>query len=499
MKKFLSLAVLAAVVLFTSCEEKTDQEKTSATVKQQTIKDHIYHLASDEMKGRGIGSPEIQEAAQYLADKLKAYGAKPVTGADGFFQPVPLRRTVRPSSGTLSIGNETLKHGEGIFFLDGQDSNLSGEVVYLNYGLEVDYDGIDVRDKLVFVQGGDGSSTSTRDWLLAGRLKKKLALEHGARALVEFYNAPGAPWQQTTLRLGRPQVTIDAESHSDDVTETIPHIWINDGDNSYRKQVASGAIKSGVVGVKGMQNSLLPSKNVIAYVEGTDPELKDEFVMFSAHYDHIGVGRPNAEGDSIYNGARDNAVGTATVLLAAENIGKYPLKRSALFVLFTAEESGLLGSRWLADNPIIDNKDIVFCFNSDNGGYNDTTISTIVGLPRTTAQPLIEEAVSAFGLEAIEDPTGVEQGLFDRSDNVSFARKGIPAPTFSLGFTAFDSEIGKYYHQAADGPESLDYDYLFKFFNGYVYASRLIGNAAETPFWVAEDKYYETGKSLYGK
>lgn len=498
MKNTLSFLVVVCILFFTGCEEKTDQQKTSATVDQQTIKDHIYYLASDEMKGRAIGSPEIQEAAQYLADKLKEYGAEPVSGLEGFFQPVPLRKTVPPSVGTLSMGNSRLKHGEEVFFLDGQDANLFGDAVYLNYGLEADYGDINVTDKLIFVQAGDGESVSTRVWLETGRLKKKLALERGAKGLIEFYNAPGAPWKQTIQRLSRPQVIIDEEGHSDDALGTIPHIWINDADNNFRKQVASGAIKSGVIGVSGMVNSLLPSKNIIAYIEGTDPELKDEFVMFSAHYDHVGIGRPDADGDSIYNGARDNAIGVATVLSAAENIGKYPLKRSALFVLFTAEESGLLGSKWLADHPVIANKDIVFCFNSDNGGYNDTTISTIVGLTRTTAQPLIKEAVAAFGLEAIEDPTGVEQGLFDRSDNVSFAKKGIPAPTFSLGFRAFDSEIGKYYHQPADSPESLDYEYLFKFFNGYVLASRLIGNAAERPFWVEGDKYYETGKSLYG-
>ena len=174
------------------------------------------------------------------------------------------------------------------------------------------------------------------------------------------------------------------------------------------------------------------------------------------------------------------------------------MKRSALFVLFTAEEKELVGSRYLANNPIIPNEQIVFCWNSDNGGYNDTTISTIIGLERTTAAQYIKDANVAFGLTAIDDPAG-EQGLFDRSDNVSFARKGIPAPTYSLGFRAFDAEIMKYYHQPGDNPNTVDYDYLEKFFKSYVYASRLIGNAAETPFWLPGDKYYETGLELYGR
>ena len=206
--------------------------------------------------------------------------------------------------------------------------------------------------------------------------------------------------------------------------------------------------------------------------------------------------KADANGDSIYNGSRDNAVGTVTVLTAAQNLAKKPTKRSGLFVLFTGEEKGLLGSKSFVDNSPVDLSDIVYCFNSDNGGYNDTSKATIIGLTRTTAEEMIVEACQAFGLEAIEDPAP-EQGLFDRSDNVRFAAKGIPAPTFSMGFTAFDDEITKYYHQAGDNPNTLDYAYLEKFFKSYVYACRMIGNAKKTPFWNKGDKYYDSGVELY--
>ena len=498
MKKNLSLFALALLgCMGMSQGTMTDKEKTDDTVNQETIKKHIYYLASDEMRGRDVGSQEIDQAADYLAEKLESYGAKPVPGADGFFQTVPLKQTAPPSRGILNLGDRSLEHGNDILILDGEDGKLTADAVYANYGTEADYEGLDVTGQIVFVQAGDGQSTSPQEWLQMGRAKKLLAAEKGAKALVEFYNSPGLPWARLVRFLNRPQITIDPSAAAAADGPKIMHIWVKDTDNTIRSEVGNGAVNQAAFEAEGMVNKYLPSKNVLAMVEGTDPELKDEFVMFSAHYDHVGIMTP-MQGDSIYNGARDNAVGTVTVLTGAENIAKYPMKRSALFVLYTAEEKGLLGSRYMADNPIIPNEQIVFCWNSDNGGYNDTSIATIVGLTRTTAEPMIKEAVAAYGLEAIEDPTGAEQGLFDRSDNVNFARKGIPAPTFSLGFRAFDDEINKYYHKPADEPESLDYDYLYKFFSGYVLASRMIGNAAERPFWVEGDKYYEVGKKLYG-
>ncbi len=116
---------------------------------------------------------------------------------------------------------------------------------------------------------------------------------------------------------------------------------------------------------------------------------------------------------------------------------------------------------------------------------------------RTTANEHIINAASQFGLTAIDDPAP-EQGLFDRSDNVQFAAKGIPAPTFSMGFTSFDGDVTKYYQQVTDNPDTLDYDYLVKFFKAYVLACRLIANDDVTPFWTEGDKYFEAGKKLYG-
>ncbi len=148
------------------------------------------------------------------------------------------------------------------------------------------------------------------------------------------------------------------------------------------------------------------------------------------------------------------------------------------------------------EHPLLPLNKMVYCFNSDNAGYNDTTVATIIGLGRTTAEGFIKTACQAYNLTAIDDPVP-EQNLFDRSDNVSFAKKGVPAPTFSLGLTAFDGEVTKHYHQASDQWNTLNYNYLYRFFGSYVYACRLIGNAPERPFWKPGDKYYSAGMELY--
>ena len=489
---YISLIVLL-LVPFLACAQVNDLDKTNATVKKETIKDHIYYLASDEMRGRNTGSPEILIAADYLAKQFENYGAKQVPGADGWFQPVPLRMKTPATGGGFSYGGKDFALNDDYLIIEGESGAFKGEIVYLEYGLVSDYEGKDIAGKFIFAKAGDGKNVDRRTILRLSNEKYELARANGAAGLVEFYASPTIPWAQLSRAVNRIDVSLDESGGNEDI---IPHLWLKDLDNANQRFMMTRSIKQASLRIEGMTNELTGDKNVLGMIEGTDPELKKEFIMFSAHYDHIGVGAPDEEGDSIFNGTRDNAIGTVTALTAAENIAKYPMKRSALFVFYTAEEKGLLGSRYMANNPIVPNEDIVFCWNSDNGGYNDTTISTIVGLERTTASQYIKDANEAFGLTAIDDPAG-EQGLFDRSDNVSFARKGIPAPTYSLGFTAFDNEIYKYYHQQKDNPNSVDYDYLEKFFKSYVYASRLIGNAAERPFWVEGDKYYETGKKLY--
>ena len=487
MQKSLLFALLFTGTLL--IQAQTDAEKVRSTVSKNDIEAHIFFLASDELKGRATGSEEIDIAASYLANNLRRYGVKPAGEDNSYYQQVKFEKLIQPESINWKFENV---QSDKFVNLSVDNMEFKGEAVFLGYGSEEDFKSNDVRDKLVVVHGGLESESSLMINYRSGMKKRKLAEEAGAAGLVEVVKLSDADFDRMDHSFNTNRVGLSSK----DSESRFIHLWSVQGSEDEPLKLATGTVSATELSIRGMKKEMMGGRNVVGYLEGTDPKLKDEFVIYSAHYDHVGVGKPNAEMDSIYNGARDNAVGTVTVLNAAENIAKYPTKRSSLFIFFTGEEKGLLGSRYYVENPTIALNKVVYCFNSDNGGYNDTTKTTIFGLYRTTASDHFIKAAEEFGLTAIDDPAP-EQNLFDRSDNVSFAAKGIPAPTYSMGFNAFDEEINKYYHQVTDNPNTLDYDYLYKFFQSYVLSARLISNDPERPFWTEGDKYYEAGVKLY--
>jgi Zn-dependent M28 family amino/carboxypeptidase len=229
--------------------------------------------------------------------------------------------------------------------------------------------------------------------------------------------------------------------------------------------------------------------------------LNKEFVVLSAHFDHVGTlqssDRPATQTDSIFNGARDNAFGVTALLSAAKVLAKHPPKRSVLVVALTAEEIGLIGSKYFVEHPPVPLEKMIFNLNTDGAGQSDSTIVAVMGLNRVGAADEITLACKAFGLEPFADPAP-EQNLFDRSDNVSFAAVGIPAPTFSPGFRQFDNSILKHYHQPSDEVETLDFDYVLKFCKAFALASRKVADKSQRPRWADGDKYQPAFIELYG-
>lgn len=467
---------------------QSEIEKVESTVQMNGVKAHMTFISSDELEGRDVGSRGIATAAMYIKTQLMSYGITTAPGLESYFQHVPLSTLNPPKKGTVNVGDLTFNFPEDFVILEGEKTKENSEFVFSNFAHEKKKPE-NVKGKIVISICGNGSSENVQSWFYQADEKITALKEEGAIGLIELYQSNKVPYKFLKQQFSKKQTSLDEKEN-----DSFLHLWLNAGDKS----------KVAVLKEKGKINldidvpefDIVKSKNVIGFIEGTDPILKNEYVVYSAHYDHVGIGNPDANQDSIFNGARDNGVGITAILEAARNLAQYPTRRSAIFVFFTAEEKGLLGSRYFVENSPVKLNDIVYNFNIDNGGYNDTSIVSVVGLERTTAEGNIQLACNAFGLQGIEDPAR-EQGLFDRSDNVNFAKKGIPAPTFSLGFRAFDAEIFKYYHQPADEVNTLDFDYLLKYFKAYVLASRKIANEDSKPFWKEGDKYYDAGIELY--
>lgn len=453
---------------------------------------HLSFLASDEMRGRDTGSPEIDIAANYIKAQLKIFGATPVPGDTTYFQQVHLE-TIRPATvASLIVDSDSFKLKDDLIYISGGSVSLAGEMVFVGYGSNADFEKADVKGKIAVALAGTSATTNAVQALLTDSpAKSKVAAVHGASALIEIMLLPGLPWQSLVNFL-----STDRMMTKKDAQVLLPHLYMKRSEAPGITSLMETKKGSGNLTVLAPPPKAIPAKNVAAVIPGNDAALKNEWIVISAHYDHVGV-KKNAGNDSIYNGARDNAIGTVALLQAAKFFKQNPPKRSILFLAVTGEEKGLLGSEWYSNHPLIPLKQTVFNFNCDGAGYNDKSIVTLLDLNRTTADPLLKKGCEAFGLILKGDPAP-EQNLYERSDNLNFAVKGIPAVDMAPGVKAFDKELFQYYHQPADEVGSLDMSYVEKFHRSFVYSAYLIANAKDKPTWVKGDKFEEAGKKLYG-
>lgn len=463
---------------------------------------HIKFLASDELEGRMTGEHGNSVAARYIATQFERYGVKPL--APSYFQSIPFIKRIPPRNLSLTLKNKRdnkVFGSDDLLLLSGDSINLSTQIAYVGFGIvdsasgRDDYNGIDVKGKIVVARVGTSEEDSPRQLFGAFKQKQDVAKAKGALALIELYRF-SFPFMRLKQFFSGGNLSIDDGAAAQ---PAFAHLLLNDETSEIRTFIQRQKMLNGSLKTDGYKTQKVVSNNVVGMIEGTDPKLKDEFVMLSAHYDHIGIKSTPNSIDSIYNGARDNAMGTTALLCAARIFSETPPKRSILLLACTGEEIGLLGSEYYAEHPLVPLDKTVFNLNIDGAGYNDTSIVTVIGLERTTAKQDILDACKATGLTVIQDPAP-EQNLFDRSDNVSFAQKGIPAPTFSPGFRAFDDAINRFYHQAADqADENFDFAYLHRFVKAFIHTARRIADNPSTPMWKSGDKYESVGKKLYAK
>jgi len=474
------------------------QKKTTSKIDQLVTKSdaeaHLSFLAADEMRGRNTGSPEIDIAANYLAAQFKLQGVKPVQGAsNGYFQPVELVEIKAPAAAVFILGSDTFKLNNDLLFVSGGSIRQEKEVVFLGYGSMDDFSGTDVKGKIVVTYAGTRTTANAVQAMLTDTPQKnQLAYSRGAAALIEIMAFPGLPWQGMVKF-----ISGDRMITSKDGVDTFPHLFMKNSEAPAIQNLLNSKKGTGSLYVKSNPNKVVKAKNVIGVIEGTDPVLRNEYIVLTAHYDHVGV-KKNSSPDSIYNGARDDGIGTVALLQSANFLGKNPSKRSVVLLAVTGEEKGLLGSEWYANHPLLPLNQTVFNLNCDGAGYNDKTIVSIFDFNRTSVDEWVNQACKAYELIPKGDPAP-EQNLYERSDNVNFAVKGVPAMNFAPGVKAFDQELFLYYHQPADEVSSLDMDYLERYYRAFVFTATLIANAPQRPVWKSGDRFEEAGKILYGK
>lgn len=485
------------VLLFTSFSllaQKNVTSKIDQLVNKTDAEAHLLFLAADEMRGRNTGSAEIDIAANYLATQFKLMGVKTVQGAaNGYFQPVELKEIKAPAAAEFILDSDTFKLNDDLLFVSGGSTKLEKEVVFLGYGSAEDFEKNDVKGKIVVTFAGTRTTANAVQAMLTDSPQKnQLAYAKGASALIEIMAIPGVPWQGMAKFISGDRMITNREG-----IDSFPHMFMKNSEAASIKALQNVKKSAGILSVSAVPNKAVKAKNVIGVIEGTDAALKNEYIVLTAHYDHVGV-KKNSSPDSIYNGARDDAIGTVALLQTANFLSKNPPKRSVILLAVTGEEKGLLGSEWYANHPMIPLNKTVFNLNCDGAGYNDKTIVSIFDFNRTTVDEWVNKACQAYGLSPKGDPAP-EQHLYERSDNVNFAVKGVPAMNFAPGVKAFDQELFTYYHQPADEVSSLDMDYLQRFYRSFVYTAYLIANAANRPVWKSGDRFAEAGKVLYGK
>lgn len=428
---------------------------------------HIQYLASDKLEGRDTGSAGHKLAAQYVASEFKRSGLKPA-GASGYIQPVKfdVSHIDEPASSLDLIRDgkvQRLKLGEDAAFSlrSGIAPAFEGAAVFAGYGFAVPeqkYDelsGLDVKGKIVvYLSGGPKSipgELMSHYQSAAERWKHLRALGAAGTVVIANPKSMDVPWERAALSRFMPSMSL-ADPSADEPAGAILSVRFNAA-NADKLLAGSGhsigeilaAADSGqplpkfplMVRIRSkvsVKKSAAESQNVAGILPGADPNLKDEYVVVSAHLDHIGVGKPIG-GDAIYNGAMDDASGIASVIEIARHLqqSKIKLKRSILFLAVTAEEKGLLGSRYFATHPTVKPKSIVADINMDMFlPLYPLKYLVVYGLEESTLGDQMKAVAAAAGVELLKDREP-ERNIFIRSDQYSFIRQGVPSLFFKFG------------------------------------------------------------------
>src|SRR5437016_13893842 len=393
---------LAGLLTIRSANAQTGA--TRARITPEQIDAHLRFLSSDLLEGRAPATRGGRIAEEYIASQLKAFGLRPGVGDTSYFQRVPID-VVKADSKTIKVtasgkANANLRFADDVAVWPGSATTASsarGELVFVGYGATApeykwdDYKGTDVKGKILLVLVNDPPAPASEPNLFGGKAMTYYGRWTYKYEEAERRGAAGMLIVHTTGPAGYPwHVVVNSNSTEHRLLPRDPSLpapigvrgWITDSAatallaqaglniSELRRKAESRdfrPVSTGIIIDASMQNSLqhMAANNVVGVVRGIDPRLRDEYVAYSAHWDHFGIG-PVVNGDSIYNGSADNASGVASVLaIAHAAAGDVKPRRSQLFIFVTAEESGLLGSAYFADHPTVPSSKIVAALNMD--------------------------------------------------------------------------------------------------------------------------------------
>lgn len=470
-------AAMAAAVLGAASIAGADDRLKPAqeAIQADGLLGHIRALASDEFEGRGPGTPGEEKTAAYLIDHLKAMGLKPGNPDGSYEQPVPLvgfRATEVKGAFHAPNGDVALEFPGNFVAVSRRLAPEIGvensDLVFVGYGVVApeygwdDFKGVDVRGKTLVMLVNDPAIPDPNDpnaldpAMFKGKAmtyygrwtyKYEIAAEKGAAAaiLIHEEGPAGYPFSVVQGSWSRENFGIDEPSPEGAPPRPAVEGWI-DVETAGKLMAACGkdlaTLKKAALDRAFQPVPLdaragfsiktelrkVQSRNIVARAEGSDPALKDEHVVYTAHWDHLGRDAA-AQGDGIYNGAIDNASGVATVLEIAEGFTKLspPPRRSTLFLFVTAEEKGLLGSKYYAEHPLYPLDKALANVNIDGiNAWGPTTDIISIGMGQSNLDDLLIELAGARG-RTVKPDAEPEKGAYYRSDHFEFAKKGVPA------------------------------------------------------------------------
>lgn len=534
------LASVIALGLAESGTEDASLARALAGVRAPAVRAHVAFLADDLLEGRETGTRGYDLAARYVATQLALLGLAP--GGDGgtYFQQVRLVESrlleatlrLRTASGTtaLALRDDFVMSGDTLR----NEARVEAPVVFAGFGVTApglghdDYAGLDVKGKIVALLSNAPArfASEERAYHASRQRKAENAAAHGAVGLLTIrtpQEEARTPWSRVlAFADGKASRWIRPDGTPEGALPALQASAALSGEAARRlfatspvpletalERAQAGPFTGFALGVTATlgsrsEHERVASPNVVGVLEGSDPVLRASYVVYSAHLDHVGLG-PAEGGDGVYNGAYDNALGTAVVLEAARVMaGLEPRpRRSLLFLFVTGEERGLLGSDYFASHPTVPASGIVANVNIDMPLLLYPLSDVVAfGAENSTLEAKARAAAAAVGLTLSPDPMP-EETIFVRSDQYSFVRKGIPAVYLSPGMRSADPArdgaklfrefLGRHYHRPSDDPSlAIDEDAILRYTRANVALGHAIAQDAAPPRWKPGNFFGET-------